>query len=178
MENGISEKQKKDLGLLAMTYDDVYVASVVIGANQEQTLKAFNEAESFDGPSIIIAYTHSDSHGIDMKQPSKYHKSAVNSGQWLLYRNDPRRAEKRQNTLQLDSDVPSIKIQEYLKLEKRFSKLINSNQNDFNSVMRSIQKQIDNRFNKYLAMASSDYKINRNKLLQDNRIKQQLKYKK
>lgn len=150
------QKQKKDLGLLAMTYDNVYVASVAIGANQEQTLKAFNEAESFDGPSIIIAYCHSDSHGIDMKQPSKYHKAAVDSGQWLLYRNDPRHAEKRQNTFQLDSDVPSIKIQEYLKLEKRFSKLINSNPEALNSIMRNIQKQVDNRFNKYLSMASSN----------------------
>ena len=88
-------KQKKDLGLLAMNYDNVYVASVAIGADQEQTLKAFNEAESFDGPSIIIAYCHSDSHGIDMKTPSKYHKAAVNSGQWLLYRNDPRRGRKQ-----------------------------------------------------------------------------------
>ncbi|PWH82713.1 pyruvate:ferredoxin (flavodoxin) oxidoreductase [Algibacter marinivivus] len=170
------QKQKKDLGCLAMTYDNVYVASVAIGANQEQTLKAFNEAENFDGTSIIIAYTHSESHGIDMKQPSKYHKAAVDSGQWLLYRNDPRREEKRLNTLQLDSNAASIKIQEYLKLEKRFSKLMNSNPNEFNSSMKALQKQVNNRFDKYLAMSLSDFKINRNKLLQDNKIKQQLKY--
>ena len=154
------QKQKKDLGLLAMTYDNIYVASVAIGANQEQTLKAFNEAESFDGPSIIIAYTHSNSHGIDMKQPSKYDKAAVNSGQWLLYRNDPRRAEKCLNTLQLDSDIPSIKIQEYLKMEKRFNKLISSSPEVSNSIIRNIQKQVDNRFNTYLAI-STQIEINR-----------------
>ena len=96
---------------MMMNYNNVYVASVAIGADQEQTLKAFNEAESFDGPSIIIAYTHSDAHGIDMKNPSQYHKAAVDSGQWLLYRHDPRKAK----ALQLDSDTPSIKIEEYLK---------------------------------------------------------------
>ena len=172
------QKQKKDLGLLAMTYDNVYVASVAIGADQEQTLKAFNEAESFDGPSIIIAYCHSDSHGIDMKQPSKYHKAAVDSGQWLLYRNDPRRAEKRLNTLQLDSNIPSIKIQEYLKLEKRFTKLFKNNNKPFKLLMHQIQNQIDKRFDKYLAMSSTNATINRTKLIFNKKIRQQLTYKK
>ncbi|MFL1011567.1 4Fe-4S binding protein [Flavisericum labens] len=171
--NGI-QKQKKDLGLLAMTYEDVYVASVAIGADQEQTLKAFNEAENFDGPSIIIAYCHSESHGIDMKNPSQYHKAAVNSGQWLLYRNNPKRAEKRLNTLQLDSDVPSIKIQDYLKLEGRFSKLFEKDNEQLSSLIRQMQNTVDNRFNKYLAMASIGV-INRAKLIQDNKIKKQLK---
>ena len=153
------QKQKKDLGFLAMNYNNVYVASVAIGANKEQTLKAFNEAESYDGPSIIIAYSHSDSHGIDMKHPSKYHKAAVNSGQWLLYRNDPRRTENNQNTFQLDSEVPSIKIEEYLKMEKRFSKLFKRNKEEFNHLMFEIQKQIDKRFNKYLSMASTESKL-------------------
>ena len=147
-------KQKKDLGLMAMTYEDVYVASVAIGANQEQTLKAFIEAENYDGPSIIIAYSHSKSHGIDMENPSQYHKAAVNSGQWLLYRNDPRCYENNTNTLQLDSDVPSIKIQEYLKLEGRFSKLFETDKENFGMLMSQIQQKVDRRFNKYLEMAS------------------------
>ena len=150
-------KQKKDLGLMAMTYNDVYVASVAIGANQEQTLNAFIEAENYDGPSVIIAYSHSKSHGIDMKNPGQYHKAAVNSGQWLLYRNDPRRTIQKLNTLQLDSDVPSIPIQEYLKLEERFSKLFDTNKEQFDSLMQYIQKQIDKRFEKYFAMASRLY---------------------
>ncbi|MBC3759592.1 4Fe-4S binding protein [Hyunsoonleella sp. SJ7] len=171
------QKQKKDLGRLAMTYDNVYVASVAIGVDQEQTLKAFNEAESFNGPSIIIAYCHSASHGIDVKHPSQYHKLAVASGQWLLYRNDPRRMEKRLNPMQLDSGVPSIKIQEYLKLEKRFSKLFQKDEAQFKTLMKIAQKQVGDRFDKYLAMASLESKVNRNKLIQDNRIKRQLTYK-
>jgi len=146
-------KQKKDLGFLAMQYENVYVASVAIGADQEQTLKAFNEAESYDGPSIIIAYCHSDSHGIDMKNPSQYHKSAVASGQWLLYRNDPRRKEWGLNTLQLDSEIPNIKIEEYLKLEDRFSKLFEHNEESFINLMHQIQERIDNRYDIYLSLS-------------------------
>lgn len=143
------QKQKKNLGLIAMNYDNVYVASVAIGANQEQALKAFNEAESFDGPSIIIAYCHSSTHGIDMKSPSKYHKAAVNSGQWLLYRNDPRRLISNQNTLQLDSDYPSIKIEDYLNLESRFSETCNDKQ-----VIKQLQSNIDARFKKFAFLAA------------------------
>ena len=168
------QKHKKDLGLLAMTYNNVYVASVAIGADQEQTLKAFNDAESFDGPSIIIAYCHSESHGIDMKNPTQYHKAAVDSGQWLLYRNDPRRAEKGLNTLQLDSKEPSIKIQDYLKLEGRFSKLFEKENEQVKELTKQMQNMVDGRFNKYLAMASTGL-INRSKLIQNNKIRNSLK---
>jgi len=136
------QKQKKDLGKMAMLYNNVYVASVAIGANQEQTLIAFNEAESFDGPSIIIAYTHSDSHGIDMKNPSQYYKAAVDSGQWVLYRNDPRKSQ----TFQLDSNEPSIKIEEYLKLEDRFSVLLDDDSMLRNSTLKKLQHRINQRY--------------------------------
>ena len=149
-------KQKKDLGLIAMTYDDVYVASVAIGANQEQTLKAFIEAESYDGPSVIIAYCHSPSHGIDMKNPSQYHKAAVASGQWLLYRNDPRRLKKGLNSLLLDSDKPSIPIETYLKKEKRFSKFLTQNQSAFDKIIADMQEQINRRYLKYKKMSVLD----------------------
>lgn len=142
-------KQKKDLGALAMTYDNVYVASVAIGADQEQTLKAFNEAERFDGPSLIIAYCHSDSHGIDIKTPSKYHKAAVDSGQWLLYRNNPMRVLEGLNPLQIDSDKPKIPIMDYLKLEKRFAKFYNTNP-QAELIALNTQKHINNRYNNYL----------------------------
>ena len=147
------QKQKKDLGRLAMIYDNVYVASVAIGANQKQTLKAFNEAESFDGPSIIIAYTHSSSHGIDMKNPSQYHKVAVDSGQWILYRNDPRKEDQGGNAFQLDSEKPSIKIKDYMMMQKRFDKVSKQNTND---IFRNLQVLVDKRFNKYLAIASAN----------------------
>ena len=166
-------KQKKDLGLMAMTYNDVYVASVAIGANQEQTLKAFIEAENYDGPSIIIAYTHSKSHGIDMKNPSQYHKAAVHSGQWLLYRHDPRRIAKNLNALQLDSETPKLRIQDYLKLEGRFSKLFKQDQRQYDTLIRDLQARINQRFNTFLAKAY-EAPINRIKLGQNHDIRQQL----
>ena len=125
----------------------VYVASVAIGADPEQTLKAFVEAENFDGPSIIIAYCHSKSHGIDMRTPSKYHKAAVASGQWLLYRNDPRNL----NEFQLDSDKPSIKIADYLKMEKRFRKVLQFQNSKNKNIIETLQNQVDKRFYKYSA---------------------------
>ena len=167
---GGKNKQKKDLGLMAMSYDNVYVASVAIGADQEQTLKVFNEAESYDGPSIIIAYCHSDSHGIDMKRPSQYHKAAVNSGQWILYRNDPRKSK----TFQLDSGIPSLKVEDYLRLENRFSKLFKNEEAYLNQILRKFQKQVDNRFNKYLIMTSSGTP-DRAKLTQNNKVLKSLK---
>lgn len=167
------EKQKKDLGWFAMTYSNVYVASVAIGTDKEQTLKAFNDAESFNGPSIIIAYSHSNSHGINIKTPGKYHKAAVNSGQWLLYRNDPRKAKYSQNTFQLDSKVPSIKMENYLKMEKRFSKLFKRNKSERNLLISQIQKQVNERYNKHLWLASKK-PTNRTKLLQNQKMRQQL----
>ncbi|NAS11576.1 4Fe-4S binding protein [Poritiphilus flavus] len=148
-------KQKKDLGLLAMTYDDVYVASVAIGADQQHTLETFLEAESFDGPSLIIAYCHSPAHGIDMKRPQGYHKAAVNSGQWLLYRNDPRRILHGLNPLQLDSKAPSLSLEEYLKCEKRFSNLFRSTDEASARTISQLQHQVNRRYFKYLQMASA-----------------------
>ena len=91
---------KKDLGLIAMTYGNIYVASVAMGAKDEQTLKAFVEAESYPGPSLIIAYSHCIAHGIalDMGVGARQQKLAVDSGQWLLYRFDPRRADSAART--------------------------------------------------------------------------------
>src|SRR5207302_2334170 len=90
---------KKDLGLMAMTYGNVYVASVAMGAKDEHTLKAFLEAEAYDGPSIIIAYSHCIAHGIDMTTAMSDQKVAVESGQWLLYRYSPERAAAGENPL-------------------------------------------------------------------------------
>lgn len=151
---GCKQKRKKDLGQIALQYDNVYVASVAIGANPEQALQAFNEAEKHNGTSIIIAYCHSESHGINMKTPSKYHKAIVNSGQWLLYRNDPRRASKGLNSFQLDSEPPKIKIEDYLCLEKRFSKTL-GNKSLFNESIGKIQKQIDSRYDEFLTKSKS-----------------------
>jgi pyruvate-ferredoxin/flavodoxin oxidoreductase len=111
---------KKDLGLMAMTYGNVYVASVAMGARDEQTLKAFLEAEAFDGPSLIIAYSHCIAHGFDIATAMQHQKAIVSSGQWLLYRHDPRREG---NPLQLDSRAISTPVGDFLRSEARFSQV-------------------------------------------------------
>ncbi|HEU6447448.1 MAG TPA: pyruvate:ferredoxin (flavodoxin) oxidoreductase, partial [Verrucomicrobiae bacterium] len=107
---------KKDLGLIAMSYGNIYVASVAMGAKDEQTLKAFIEAESYNGPSLIIAYSHCIAHGIaiDAGVGARQQKLAVESGQWLLYRYDPRRAERGENPLQVDSGASKFKVQDFM----------------------------------------------------------------
>ncbi|WP_285653597.1 thiamine pyrophosphate-dependent enzyme [Allomuricauda sp. NBRC 101325] len=143
-------KHKKDLGQLAMQYPDVYVASVAMGADQQQTLNVFLEAEQHDGPSLIIAYCHSPEHGVDMKRPSKYHKAAVNSGQWLLYRNRPNANGLDVDTFILDSKPPSIPIEAYLQMEGRFDTFIR-NDSEF---LQQAQLFVDRRFLRYQKMAS------------------------
>ncbi|MCL6265487.1 4Fe-4S binding protein [Flagellimonas myxillae] len=144
------QKQKKDMGLLAMGYPDVYVASVAIGADQEQTLKAFVEAEQHDGPSIIIAYCHSPAHGIDMKNPSQYHKAAVDSGQWMLYRRDP----KSIKALELDSQEPFLPIQDYLRMEKRFENLFDQHPLHYAELIQKAQQTIDEKYRAYKVKSS------------------------
>ena len=116
---------KKDMGLIAMSYGNIYVASVAMGAKDEQTLKAFIEAESYPGPSLIIAYSHCIAHGIpiDMGVGARQQKLAVESGQWLLYRYDPRRAERGENPLQVDSGTAKGTVQDFMMTENRFKML-------------------------------------------------------
>ncbi len=114
---------KKDLGLLAMTYGNIYVAKVAIGANTNQTVKAFVEAEAYPGPSLIIAYAHCISHGINMTIGYEEQKKAVACGHWPLYRFDPRLKEQGKNPLQLDSKAPTGDLEEYAYGENRFRTL-------------------------------------------------------
>lgn len=115
--------KKKDLGLFAMSYGNVYVARVAMGAKDEQTLRAFIEAEAYPGPSLIIAYSHCIAHGINMTTGLKNQKAAVDSGQWLLYRYDPQKIEQNQNPLLLDSNAPKIPVRNYMDMENRFKVL-------------------------------------------------------
>ena len=121
--SGGKRAPKKDLGLMAMTYGTIYVASVAMGAKDEHTLKAFLEAEAYDGPALIIAYSHCIAHGINMTTAMQNQKAAVNSAQWLLYRYNPERARHGENPLQLDSPAPRIAVADYFKLENRFMML-------------------------------------------------------
>lgn len=113
-------KAKKDMGSLAMCYDDVYVASVALHADPNQMLQAFVEAEQHSGPSVIMAYCHSDAHGIDMRQPGQYHRAAVASGVWPLYRRDPKRVKFGKSPMQWDAPDPTISIASYLNMQGRF----------------------------------------------------------
>ena len=114
---------KKDLGKMAMTYGYVYVASVAMGANMNQCLKAFTEAEAYDGPSLIIAYSPCINHGIDMTKTQEEEKLAVDTGYWLLYRFNPMLAREGKNPLQLDSKEPKLDYQAFLNNEIRYRTL-------------------------------------------------------
>ena len=111
---------KKDLGLMAMSYGHVYVAHVAFGAKDVQTVKAFQEAESYPGPSLIIAYSHCIAHGYDMAYGAEQQKLAVDSGIWPLYRYDPRRVAQGEPPLALDSGAPKISARQYMRNETRF----------------------------------------------------------
>jgi len=149
--------RKKDLGLLAMGYGTVYVASVAMGARDEHTLKAFIEAEAYDGPSLIIAYSHCIAHGINMVTGLRNQKAAVESGQWPLYRYHPERSERGENPLTLDSKAPKIRLEEYLLMENRFKMLTKSRPEVAKELFAQAQKEADERFEFYKFMASREF---------------------
>ena len=140
---------KKDLGMMAMTYGNVYVASVAMGAKDEHTLKAFLEAEAYPGPSVIIAYSHCIAHGINMTTGMSNQKTAVESGQWLLYRYNPERAEQGENPLLLDSRTPTKKIQDFMLMETRFKMLSKSKPADADRLWKQAQQDVNTRFRLY-----------------------------
>ena len=148
---------KKDLGMHAMNYGDVYVGVVAMGANDAQVAKAFLEAESYDGPSIILAYSHCINHGIDMTKGMKQQKLAVDSGHWLLYRYDPRRAALGQNPLSLDSGAPTIPVKDYIYSENRYKMLTRSQPEEAAKLLEGAQHDVNTRYQFYRQMADLDY---------------------
>jgi pyruvate-ferredoxin/flavodoxin oxidoreductase len=151
---------KKDLGLIAMTYGHIYVASVAMGAKDEHTLRAFVEAESYPGPSLIIAYSHCIAHGIALDQGvgARQQKLAVESGQWLLYRYDPRRAAAGENPLQLDSTAAKTKVQDYLLSENRFKMLTKTKPEDAKRFFAQAQTDVEKRWKFYQFLAGQNQK--------------------
>ncbi len=145
---------KKDLGLMAMTYGNAYVASVAMGSRDEHTLRVFLEAEAYDGPSLIIAYSHCIAHGIDMQKGLQQQKAMVDSGRWLLYRYDPRRTEKGENPLILDSRSPKIPIEQAMYSENRFKMLTRSNPAEAKRLAKLAQTDADTRWQLYQALAA------------------------
>jgi pyruvate-ferredoxin/flavodoxin oxidoreductase len=144
---------KKDLGMMAMTYGNVYVAQVAMGANDAQTIKAFLEAESYDGPALIIAYSHCIAHGIDMAKGLNQQKLAVDSGYWPLYRYDPRLRAQGKNPLQLDSGAPKIPFKDYAYNEARYRMLQQSHPEEAEALMAAAQEAIHMRWKQYEALA-------------------------
>lgn len=144
---------KKDLGLIAMTYGNVYVASVAMGAKDEHTLRAFLEAEAYQGPSLIIAYSHCIAHGINMQTAMNHQKQVVESGRWLLYRYNPDLAEQGKNPLILDSHEPKRDVEESMYRENRFKMLTKSKPEDAKRLLRQAQDDVNARYQMYRYMA-------------------------
>jgi len=147
---------KKDLGLMAMIYGNVYVASVAMGAKDVQTLRAFLEAESYPGPSLIIAYSHCIAHGIDMTKGLEQQTLAVDAGYWLLYRYDPRRADEGKNPLVMDSKPPKVPLEEFAYREARFKMLTKSNPERAMQLLTQAQAGIHQRWRFYQNLARQE----------------------
>jgi len=145
---------KKDLAMMAMAYRHVYVASVALGAKDEHTLRCFIEAERYQGPSLIIAFSHCIAHGIEMATAMQNQKLAVLSGYWPLFRYNPELARQGENPLILDSSNPKVPFREYAQKEGRFRALSKSNPQQAEELFRLAQEDILDRWRIYEAMAN------------------------
>ncbi|MDA3843955.1 MAG: pyruvate:ferredoxin (flavodoxin) oxidoreductase [Candidatus Kapabacteria bacterium] len=154
--NGMPTK-KKDLGRMMMAYGNIYVAVVAMGYNDMQTAKTFREAEAFDGPSIIIAYSHCIAHGINMDAPYIQQKLAVESGQWILYRFNPDLLKEGKNPLTLDSKAPKRPVAEFLDSEARFTMLKKIDPELAAANYIQAQKDADERYADFKFMADRKY---------------------
>nr|VFK55935.1 MAG: pyruvate-ferredoxin/flavodoxin oxidoreductase [Candidatus Kentron sp. TUN]VFK62092.1 MAG: pyruvate-ferredoxin/flavodoxin oxidoreductase [Candidatus Kentron sp. TUN] len=145
--------KKKDLSLMAMTYGNVYVAQVAFGAKDVQTLRAFLEAESYDGPSLLIAYSPCIAHGVDMSNNLRQQDLAVNSGHWPLFRYDPRRIQQGENPLHMDSKKPSIPYRDFATTETRFNMLAHIHPDDAERYLHEAQRITSSRYRWYAQLA-------------------------
>lgn len=145
---------RKDLGMMAVAYRNVYVAEIAMGANPAQAIRAFREAESYHGPSLIIAYSHCIAHGYDLSKGVSQQKLAVKSGFWPLYRFDPRLVEQGKNPFQLDSQKGTVPVQDYAYNEARFKVLQDRNPEHAKELMIELQKEVDRRWQTYANLAA------------------------
>jgi len=143
---------KKNLPMLAMTYGNVYVASVAMGANDAQTVRAFLEAEAYDGPSIIVAYSHCIAHGIDMGKGMNNQRIAVETGYWPLFRYNPSHIALGKNPFKLDSKAPKLPLQEFTQLETRFKILERSHPDRAKMLHQLAQADVDTRWDHYASL--------------------------
>lgn len=145
---------KKDLGMIAMAYGHVYVAQIALGAHPLQALRAIHEAQSYSGPSLILAYSQCIAHGIDLSTGMSHQKEAVNSGYWPLYRYDPRLAHAGAKPFQLDCRKPSLPFSQFAAKEARYSMLQRSHPARFTHLMNLAQRDIDDRWHYYEQIAN------------------------
>jgi pyruvate-ferredoxin/flavodoxin oxidoreductase len=151
---GGKTRPKKDLGLLAMAYNNIYVAHVAMGANDAQTVKAFHEAEAYSGPSLIIAYSHCIAHGYDLRHGLDQQKKAVLSGYWPLYRYNPDLASEGKNAMVLDCKPPSLPLGEYMYNETRFSLLTQTKPAEAERLLALAQNDVAERWKTYERLAA------------------------
>jgi len=150
---GGKDVPKKDLGLMSISYGRAYVARVALGANDSQTVKAFIEADSYPGPSMIIAYSHCIAHGFNLANGAEQQKLAVNSGVWPLYRFDPRRLDAGQSPLQLDSREPKVPVSEYMANENRFRMVEKMDKQRYDRLVQQAQRGAETRWALYQQLA-------------------------
>ena len=160
---GGKKLMKKDLGRVAMNYENIYVASIAIGADPKQAIKAMTEANSYDGPAIVIAYSPCQQHGmpakLGMSHQADEQRKAVESGYWPLYRYDPRRREKGENPFQLDFKKLKIQVSEFLEGENRFAMLDRANPEKAKMLHEELQKEVEKRHAERVRMAMSDKQL-------------------
>ncbi len=149
---------KKDLGMMAITYGNVYVARVAMGSSMNQTVKAFNEADAFRGPSLIIAYSHCIAHGIDMSHGLDEQKLAIDSGAWVLYRHNPELRAEGKNPLILDSKEPKEDIADYMYNELRFRALKRTNPEKALKYLEQAREDAQRRYQMYKNLAQMQEK--------------------
>jgi pyruvate-ferredoxin/flavodoxin oxidoreductase len=145
---------KKDLALMAMNYGNVYVSRVAMGASDSQTVRAFLEAESYNGPSLIVAYSHCIAHGYDMAKGMEHQRLAAASGYWNMFRYDPRLALAGKNPLQLDSKPPSLSLDKYIYNETRYSMLTAAKPEVAEHLLKEAQQDVNVRWKLYEGLAS------------------------
>ena len=148
---------RKDLGMIAMTYGYIYTAQVAMGASDMQTLRAFREADAYDGPSLIIAYSHCINQGINMRLGLNQQDLAVKSGVWPMYRYNPDLIKEGKNPLQLDYKEPSIPVKDFAYNETRFSMLVQSNEERAEELLKLAQGDALKSWQKYSQMAALSY---------------------
>ena len=156
---GGKQIRRKDLGMIAVDYGHVYVAQVAMGANPLQTIKAFQEAESYPGPSLIIAFSPCIAHGIDMSKMMTHQKAAVNSAFWPLFRFDPREALEGSHPFHLDSHKPTMTFRDYAMTEARFAALTRSNPEEAKRLFDLAQRDINDQWHYYEQMAGVEREI-------------------